>query len=195
MSDEPAPISATTFRWVAGVSAAWVLVLASVHFSALWPYQLSRWAICGAALFALLYVRGWRMAVAGVIAILYNPIDPVAFGSLWPKVNALTVLGWLVLFPWGEATLKRMDRTWRWWLYPGPGTDLWMHYAALLILLVIGAVVVLAIFDPREKEKKKQETWRGSFYVAPERPYGVNPIPEEWLNKQLLEDRKSGRPD
>lgn len=58
--------------------------------------------MCGAAVWTAFQLHGWRLAVAGVIAVVYNPIDPLAFGSLWPRVNALTAVAWLVLFPWGE---------------------------------------------------------------------------------------------
>ena len=66
------------------------LVLALVKFPALWPYQLARWAVCAGAAWCAYHSVGWRRGGGGVLAVLYNPIQPIAFGNLWPWVNGFT---------------------------------------------------------------------------------------------------------
>lgn len=68
------------------------LLLALVKFPAPWPYQLSRWAICAGAGWCSYKTGGWRRGVLAVLAVLYNPFQPIAFGDLWPWINALSFM-------------------------------------------------------------------------------------------------------
>lgn len=137
------------FGRVALACAAWALLLAVVKFGALWPYQLTRWAMCGAAVWAAFNVRGWRLVVAGVIAVIYNPIDPLAFGSLWRWVNVLTAAGWLVVFPWGEAMNRRVHRFFEWVFVPSTRAHPLRHYFEIglgwLVLALGIALIAMAV--------------------------------------------------
>ena len=77
--------------------AAWCLVLAFVKFHALWPYQLSSWAICALCVMLGIQAEGWRKVLLLVLAVIYNPIQPIHFGDAWKTVNLLSVLAFLSL--------------------------------------------------------------------------------------------------
>lgn len=72
------------------------LLLALVKFHAIWPYQLSRWGICAGSVWLAVKFIGWRRATAAVLAVIYNPIQPIAFGELWPWVNGLSAVALVV---------------------------------------------------------------------------------------------------
>ena len=93
------------------------LILAVVHFHALWPYQLSRWALCAGAIYLLSQSSGWRRGVFAVCAVFYNPIQPVDFDDLWPAVNAITVIALLATMSWDSwRELPRLGKIGASWL-------------------------------------------------------------------------------
>ena len=76
--------------------AVWLAVLGFYRFSDYFVYQLSRWGVCAAAIFA-----GWNHYKSGriaapplltVLAVIYNPLKPIALHELWPAVNILSAL-------------------------------------------------------------------------------------------------------
>jgi hypothetical protein len=179
-----------TFGRVALACAAWALLLAVVKLGALWPYQLTRWAMCGAAVWAAFNVRGWRLAVAGAIAVVYNPIDPLAFGSLWRWVNVLTAVGWLAVYPWSERVKRGVIRPLRWLFFPPAGSnsdDVWLHYFALVMLVFIGFAVAVFAFakDKPQREKGYQDS------VNYPGVYGPGPFPK--LSDDALRKLDEGR--
>lgn len=82
------------------------LFLALVKIPALWPYQISRWAICAGAGWCSYKTRSWRRGVLAVSAVLYNPIQPVVFGELWPWINGASTVAFLVIL----ASLRKIKK-------------------------------------------------------------------------------------
>jgi hypothetical protein len=158
------------FGRVALACAAWALLLAVVKFGALWPYQLTRWAMCGAAAWAAFNVRGWRLVVAGVIAVIYNPIDPLAFGPLWRWVNVLTAAGWLVVFPWGEAMNRRVHRFFEWVFVPSTRAHPLRHYLEIGLgwLVLALAIVMIATAVLGKWKYPDPDAQRPNFYPVSE---------------------------
>lgn len=92
--------SISTFTLALGM-AAWCVILIFAEFDSLWPYQLSRWALCsGSAILAFRFGPDtWRGVVACIIAILFNPIAPIHFGDAWPVIDCLAAIALIVISP------------------------------------------------------------------------------------------------
>lgn len=62
----------------------WCLALTFVIFHDYTVYQLSRWLVCGVAIYCSMSAKGgWRWALAAV-AVLFNPIVPFFLGrNVW----------------------------------------------------------------------------------------------------------------
>lgn len=81
--------------------AVWCVILAVSDFGALWPYQLSRWAMCIAAIVLTVQVNSntWRGIITMIVAILFNPIAPVHFRDMWPAVDSLSAVALVIAAP------------------------------------------------------------------------------------------------
>lgn len=80
--------------------------VAVIKFDALWPYQLARWALCAGCGWSAYQSRGWRRGLLGALAVIYNPIQPIAFGDLWPWVNGLSAVLLIIALPPGSWPTK-----------------------------------------------------------------------------------------
>jgi len=148
-------------------AAALCLLLALVKFSAYWPYQASRWALCAAGIWLAVQSTGWRRVLAGALAVIYNPFDPLAFGDLWPWVNAASAAA---CFSVSKVPAKMMK--WPRW------RELWGDVKTTvkaLVGFIIGGLILAGIggvvihhFVEKEKERK-----RDAQLVAP---------PVDWWN-------------
>ena len=67
--------------------AVFCVVLARVRFSAIWPFELARWAICSGSIWCSYHSKGWRRFTLGMLAVIYNPIQPIHFDRIWDTVN------------------------------------------------------------------------------------------------------------
>ena len=102
---ECSPKSPRVVRSILMGMAVSSMILALVKFPALWPYQLARWAICAGAGWGAYHAGGWRQGLLGVLAVLYNPFQPIAFGDLWPWVNGLSAVGFIGAIQWQNDTI------------------------------------------------------------------------------------------
>jgi|GEM_PF-3161607 len=74
-------------RLILTAAVAWCITLATVEFNEEWLYQLSRWAIFGVTAWRsfTLWKADWKKAsvLPALVAIAFNPFDPINFGSDW----------------------------------------------------------------------------------------------------------------
>ena len=73
--------------------------------------------------------------MAGVLAVIYNPFDPLAFGGLWPWVNALSAVGFFLPSPAAVkiAKVEKLD-----WIRKA--AEMFGKIAFCILLLVIAIV-------------------------------------------------------
>ena len=93
--------------WI-GPIALLLIALLSLPYS---YYQLMRWAICGCAAY-LAYQHykekgcGFLTVAFIVIAIVYNPIEPIClFREAWIVINIITMF--VFLYGWAQARNKK----------------------------------------------------------------------------------------
>jgi len=65
-------------------------VITTVNFHNYGVYQLSRWALCAAAIYGVMNLKsGWQWILGGV-ALLFNPILPIhSSRDVWQAVDGL----------------------------------------------------------------------------------------------------------
>lgn len=87
------------------MAACWCVVLAITDFDSLWPYQLSRWALCLVAVYSCIKIDGWRQFLPIALIVVFNPLAPITFSeNQWQIVDwvAFCAFGVIALFesPW-----------------------------------------------------------------------------------------------
>lgn len=156
--------------WLPLGMATWCAILAFVEFDSLWPYQLSRWALCsGSAILAVRFGPStWRGIVACILAVLFNPIAPIHFGDAWPVVDCLSAISLIVISP-NVANFRIQD-----WVRRGRAlyrifTD-WLAKLFVVLLIIFGVLLLVhTIWDvasgnmetrDREKVEREKDRWK-----------------------------------
>ena len=68
-------------------AAVWCVILATAHFREYGVYQLSKWLITGAAIYAAVHCPRFRAPLA-VVAVVFNPVVPIRFSrSTWQVLD------------------------------------------------------------------------------------------------------------
>ena len=95
--------------WLVPIALLLIALLSLPYFY----YQLMRWAICGCAAY-LAYQHykekgcGFLTVAFIVIAILYNPIEPIhLFREAWIVINIITVF--IFLYGWAQTRNKKVE--------------------------------------------------------------------------------------
>ncbi|MEO7100271.1 MAG: DUF6804 family protein [Luteolibacter sp.] len=78
------------------VAGIWCGVLTFAHFHSISVYQLSRWAVCAAAIFGFLNTQSpWKWAMVAV-AVLFNPLGPIHFSrESWPVLDGMAAFAFI----------------------------------------------------------------------------------------------------
>lgn len=141
--------------------AAWCIVLAHANFDEIWPYQLSRWALCiGAVLLVREFgFKTWRGILALSIAVAFNPVSPIEFDDAWPMVDYIAAAALVALAPIGWASL--VGRFLKWFFTDANGDwgfeGLAWRYAGLCFaLFIIGGYTAKHIRRERQKAAAEQ---------------------------------------
>lgn len=183
-------------RRLALAMAGLCLILALVKFHALWPYQLSRWGICAGSVWLSIQSAGWRRVLCGALAVIYNPIQPIAFGELWPWVNGFSA-GCFIAAGWhpgklSKAALTNAGRGLRWWFTSDSAGLEWIAWRwgiAALLLLALGLTVRVAIWGKfgsasNRQSARPQETITDSI---------TREMREKWQRETIERDREKFR--
>ena len=147
-------------------------MLAFVRFHAIWPYQLSRWGLCAGAGWAAYRTAGWRRAGLVVLAVIYNPLQPITFDALWPWVNGLSAACFIALTPF-PARVRRWEKwPWIWGDVKTAGKGfLWAAVGTVVVVSAgaVGTVVVVSagLAIKRHYDVKKEAAQREEALIAP----------------------------
>jgi hypothetical protein len=78
-------------------AGVWCAVLAFVSFGSLGVYQLSRWFVCGCALYGALKIQSDFRWLLVAVAVLFNPILPIRFSrEVWQWLDGLAAAAFLI---------------------------------------------------------------------------------------------------
>jgi hypothetical protein len=120
-------------------AAVWCVILSvtAFEYEERWVYQLSRWALCGIAAGCAWHVyksqkQAWAIVFVS-IAVIYNPIQPIAFGRLWNRVDMIAALGFVAFASCVPSVGRRIATGWN--SLSGAGRF-------LLALAALGGIIV-----------------------------------------------------
>lgn len=110
-------------RVVMITAAIWCVVLGFSDFSGIWIYQLSRWALCAAAIWSGMQLNGWARYLMFITAVVFNPLQPIRFEqNEWKIVDFVAALAFFVPLAREMKWIK----------------SAWSNRGAVAIVLVLG---------------------------------------------------------